>query len=259
MGRYPALFDGTGGEVAEAGDAVAAAGAAGARAGPGLVQPHVAPEPGVRGRNAGGELQEVVAGRARGWSRKSHWGRRAYRAFTAASISTGASSVATKSLPGLVVESDDGAFVEDLGRGASVERSASSVRLMPRILAARSIAASRLPDVRKFTQPHDEFNAGVEAGHPDESRIVGTGCGKAARTEPGAGRNCGKGGKRRTQQDCALSWCVPLTTALGRQRTARMVPCPDERWHVQGRRDRDRGFPRGLCSTDSRLRPASCS
>ena len=32
---------------------------------PGLVQPHLAPEPGVRGRNAGGELQEVVAGRER--------------------------------------------------------------------------------------------------------------------------------------------------------------------------------------------------
>ena len=61
-GRHPAPFHGTGGEAVETGDAVAVAGDIGARAAPGLVQPCLAPEPGVEGGNARGELRDVVAG-----------------------------------------------------------------------------------------------------------------------------------------------------------------------------------------------------
>ena len=64
-GRHPAPLHRAGGEAVEPGHAVAVAGDIGARPAFGFVQPRLAPEPGVEGRGARGELRDVVAGAKR--------------------------------------------------------------------------------------------------------------------------------------------------------------------------------------------------
>ncbi len=135
--------------------AVAFAGDMGARTNLGLVQPYLALEPGVEGRDARKELRDVPGrGRLRG-SCRSHSGKRAYRPFTAGSSFTGASRPAGSQLPGLKRNTPVEAGVatdricQDLATGRTDHRWGFEACLKPTNAFAANVSASRWLQVRR--------------------------------------------------------------------------------------------------------------
>ena len=119
-----------------------------------LIQPGLALEPGIEAGHSGVEPRDVMAfaDRLRSGYR-SHSGGCANRSFKRSFGCTGASSTATNA-------SYDSSSSAMMGRSfnisiaaASLDRSTNSVRVTPRIAAARSMSARRSSFIRKFTWP----------------------------------------------------------------------------------------------------------
>ena len=150
--RHSASFDGTGCQ-AVAGD-YAILVADDVRPGPalGLVQPGLSLQPGIQAGCSAVELRYVVPGIQRLRSGyRSHNGWRDINSCKRSFGSDGASSAATNAVYTSASNAMTGRSFSVSIAAASLDRSTNSVRVTPRIAAARSISARRSSFILKFT------------------------------------------------------------------------------------------------------------